>query len=80
MFSQEEDENLTPRSSRHLALLQYLDLDLNVTGDNASNLPVTHSPPSTTVYKTIDFFKTNAFNRTRQRVEEERKQCSVDLT
>lgn len=36
-------------------------------------LPQTaQSPPSNTVYKTVDFIKTEALNRTRQKVEEER--------
>lgn len=30
-------------------------------------------PPTTTVYKTVDFVKTEAFNRTRQEVEAEKK-------
>ena len=67
-------------SNRRLVVLQYLDLDLEATESFTSPaLPATQSP-SSTVYKTVDFLKTEAFNRTRQRVEEERKQCTDDLT
>lgn len=60
-------------------MLQYLDLDLDVSDNFATTtLPPAQSPPNTTVYKTVDFLKTEAFNRTRQRVEEERKRTDVD--
>lgn len=55
-------------------VLQYLDLDLEASESfTSSTLPPAQSPPNNTVYKTVDFLKTEAFNRTRQRVEEERK-------
>ncbi|XP_015593344.1 GRB2-associated-binding protein 2 [Cephus cinctus] len=78
----QEHNNFIPASSnRRLVVLQYLDLDLEATESFASSsLPVAQSPPNTTVYKTVDFLKTEAFNRTRQRVEEERKQCTDELT
>lgn len=59
-----------------------MDLDLDKS-DNASNSNVTQQLPSsltTTVYKTVDFVKTEAFNRTKQMVDKERKQCSDELT
>lgn len=76
-----QDQNtFIPASNRRLVVLQYLDLDLEATENfSSSSLPPTQSPPSTTVYKTVDFLKTEAFNRTRQRVEEERKQCTDEL-
>lgn len=53
--------------------IQYLDLDLDSSDSgNPSSTEITRS----TVYKEVDFVKTEAFNRTRQKVEEERKQCS----
>ncbi|XP_053973774.1 protein daughter of sevenless-like isoform X2 [Hylaeus anthracinus] len=76
-----QDQNtFIPASNRSLVVLQYLDLDLEATESfTSSSLPPTQSPPNTTVYKTVDFLKTEAFNRTRQRVEEERKQCTDEL-
>lgn len=76
-----QDQNaFIPASNRRLVVLQYLDLDLEATESfTSSSLPPTQSPPNTTVYKTVDFLKTEAFNRTRQRVEEERKQCTDEL-
>lgn len=67
--------------------LQYLDLDLDCdTGSSAvSTVQTQKSPervqPTGTVYKTVDFVKTVAFNRTRQEVEEVRKQgtAAADL-
>lgn len=48
--------------------VQYLDLDLPAPG-SSSSVPKDEQHPST-VYKTVDFIKTEAFNRTRQKVEE----------
>ena len=67
--------------------MKYLDLDLECdTGSSAASTAQTQkSPeraqPTGTVYKTVDFVKTVAFNRTRQEVEEERKQgtAAADL-
>ncbi|XP_012543648.1 GRB2-associated-binding protein 2-like [Monomorium pharaonis] len=77
-----QDRNtFIPASSNRLVVLQYLDLDLEATESfNSSALPPAQSLPNTTVYKTVDFVKTEAFNRTRQRVEEERKQSTNELT
>lgn len=59
-------------STKHIEI-QYLDLDLDSSDSgNPSSAEITRS----TVYKEVDFVKTEAFNRTRQKVEEERKQCS----
>jgi GRB2-associated-binding protein 1 len=64
--------------------LQYLDLDLescDAGSSAASTAQTLKSPervqPTSTVYKTVDFVKTVAFNRTRQEVEEVRKQCTA---
>ncbi|XP_023246806.1 protein daughter of sevenless-like isoform X2 [Copidosoma floridanum] len=57
--------------------MQYLDLDLKVTGSTSAP-PI--QPPSSTDYKSVDFDKTYAFNRTRKQVEEKRKQCTKDFT
>ncbi|KAF7987525.1 hypothetical protein HCN44_003287 [Aphidius gifuensis] len=73
-----QDQNSFIPASR-AGMLQYLDLDLDVSDNFATTtLPPAQSPPNTTVYKTVDFLKTEAFNRTRQRVEEERKRTDVD--
>ncbi|KOC66855.1 Protein daughter of sevenless [Habropoda laboriosa] len=75
-----QDQNTFIPASNRLVVLQYLDLDLEATENfTSSSLPPAQSPPNTTVYKTVDFLKTEAFNRTRQRVEEERKQCTDEL-
>ena len=58
--------------SRRPEEIQYLDLDL----ESDSSLQSPKSPErvqhqaSSTVYKTVDFIKTDAFNRTRLTVEE----------
>ncbi|XP_018344167.1 PREDICTED: GRB2-associated-binding protein 2 [Trachymyrmex septentrionalis] len=76
-----QDHNTFIPASNRLVVLQYLDLDLETTESfNSSTLPPAQPLPSTTVYKTVDFVKTEAFNRTRQRVEEERKLCTDELT
>ncbi|XP_034934032.1 GRB2-associated-binding protein 2 isoform X2 [Chelonus insularis] len=74
IYYYQDHDTFIPASDRQLVVLQYLDLDLE-TNDNfhSSSLPTTQVSPNTTVYKTVDFLKTDAFNRTRQRVEEERK-------
>jgi len=67
--------------------LQYLDLDLERDpGSSATSTAQSHKSPDRvqppgTVYKTVDFVKTVAFNRTRQEVEEVRKQgtAAADL-
>ncbi|XP_071560404.1 uncharacterized protein [Temnothorax nylanderi] len=76
-----QDHNTFIPASNRLVVLQYLDLDLEATESfSSSTLPLAQSLPNTTVYKTVDFVKTEAFNRTRQRVEEERKLCTDELT
>jgi hypothetical protein len=63
--------------------VKYLDLDLewDAASVTSSTTQIPKSPErvqsTSTVYKTVDFVKTEAFNRTRQEVEEERKQCSA---
>jgi len=48
--------------------VQYLDLDLSTPAPSTAT-PKREEEPGT-VYKTVDFIKTEAFNRTRQKVEE----------
>ncbi|KAJ8679674.1 hypothetical protein QAD02_015461 [Eretmocerus hayati] len=76
-----QDKNcFIPASSRKFVDLQYLDLDLGTSETSNTSLVSQTQSPSSTVYKTVDFLKTEAFNRTRQKVEEERKQCTDGLT
>lgn len=66
--------------------IEYLDLDLNSSGTGGggtanrrgaaagmTSLVQSATATTPTVYKTVDFLKTEAFNRTRQSVEAERK-------
>ena len=81
IYFYQDNDTFIPASNRRLLVLQYLDLDLETSENfNSSTLPPPQSPLASTVYKTVDFLKTEAFNRTRQRVEEERKQCTDELT
>ncbi|XP_012288174.1 GRB2-associated-binding protein 2 [Orussus abietinus] len=81
IYYYQDNNTFIPASNRRLVVLQYLDLDLESRESfSSSTLSPAQSPPNTTVYKTVDFLKTEAFNRTRQRVEEERKQCSDERT
>ena len=57
--------------------VQYLDLDLGDAADAGSprspaKTPLGREASTGTVYKTVDFVKTEAFNKTRQSVELER--------
>lgn len=65
-------------SQMNLPHIQYLDLDLDSDAAGGAPGPLTTPPanacPSATPYKTIDFLKTEAFNRTREEVEEKRKE------
>ena len=63
--------------------IQYLDLDLD-SSDNANASGLVNkssknidSPATATVYKTVDFVKTIAFNRTRIEIEEERNRLCM---
>jgi hypothetical protein len=81
IYFYQDNDTFIPASNRRLLVLQYLDLDLEASESlNNTALQTPQSPLATTVYKTVDFLKTEAFNRTRQRVEEERKQCTDELT
>lgn len=57
--------------------IQYLDLDLEDSSlqspKSPDRGPIHHLQASSTVYKTVDFLKTEAFNRTRLTVEADRK-------
>ncbi|XP_037087610.1 GRB2-associated-binding protein 2-like [Pollicipes pollicipes] len=78
------NRTLKPRKAYHytdggrpLHEVQYLDLDLGETGETGSprspaKTPLGREASTGTVYKTVDFVKTEAFNKTRQSVELER--------
>ena len=56
---------------QYLFQVQYLDLDLPDSDEKISEKKKKPEEESShTVYKTVDFIKTEAFNRTRQKVEE----------
>ena len=78
VYFYKDDNQFVPASNRRLLVLQYLDLDLDTS--NSANNCATQAIPTNTVYKTVDFIKTDAFNRTRQKLEEERKQCTDEFT
>ncbi|XP_043289355.1 GRB2-associated-binding protein 2 [Venturia canescens] len=81
IYYYQDHSTFIPASNRRLVVLQYLDLDLEASESFASSvLPAAQSPPNTTVYKTVDFLKTEAFNRTRQLVEEERNKSTDELS
>ncbi|XP_014229069.1 GRB2-associated-binding protein 2-like [Trichogramma pretiosum] len=82
IYFYQDDDQFVPASNRRLLVLQYLDLDLEASdsSNNATAQPQHQAPPVSTVYKTVDFVKTEAFNRTKQRVEQERKQCTDELS
>lgn len=71
-------------SSKKFSEIQYLDLDLESTDSNQSGPGLVkkssenvHTPSTATVYKTVDFLKTEAFNRTRIEIEEERSRLCM---
>lgn len=55
-----------------------MDLDLESDVGTATSGSTQTAVPTTTVYKTVDFLKTEAFNRTRQEVEEERNKLPAE--
>lgn len=68
--------------SKKFSEIQYLDLDLDSGDTSVSGLvkkssESVHAPATATVYKTVDFIKTEAFNRTRIEVEEERSRLCM---
>lgn len=63
--------------SKQLDEIQYLDLDLDKADTSPSPLPAQIMPIQTqTVYKKVDFIKTQAIITIRQGVEEKRKQST----
>ncbi|XKL64446.1 hypothetical protein PGB90_004532 [Kerria lacca] len=86
-----QSNNLTyhPRNrnkdlSKKFSEIQYLDLDLDFTDNTISSNGLVkkssenvHTPSTATVYKTVDFLKTEAFNRTRIEIEEERSRLCM---
>jgi GRB2-associated-binding protein 1 len=81
-YFQQDTSTFVPATTKFQEL-QYLDLDLewDASGGASSAVQIPKSPErvqtTSTVYKTVDFIKTEAFNRTRQEVEEVRKQCTA---
>lgn len=76
-FNTKWDPILIPAKELTENAVQYLDLDLAPGDTSFSDLPMTdrsntrlRTGGGETVYKTVDFIKTEAFNRTRQKVEE----------
>jgi len=67
------DPLMIPAQDMRDQAVQYLDLDLPITdtslGEGVDRVQSRNNDVST-VYKTVDFIKTEAFNRTRQKVEE----------
>ncbi|GLH13073.1 Protein daughter of sevenless [Gryllus bimaculatus] len=77
-YYQQENRFIPAGPGKRLQEIQYLDLDLDAdasTSLTSGQIPKSPErvPTSGTVYKTVDFVKTQAFNRTRQKLEEERK-------
>jgi len=66
------DPLMIPAQDMRDQAVQYLDLDLPVTDTSMGEVERIQSRNNdvSTVYKTVDFLKTEAFNRTRQKVEE----------
>lgn len=59
----------------HINVFAIIFLPLVIAGVSIHPAPKSpeKGPPTATVYKTVDFIKTEAFNRTRQEVEAEKK-------
>ena len=65
------DPLMIPAHDMRDQAVQYLDLDLPMIDPSFSETGVqVRNSDESTVYKTVDFIKTEAFNRTRQKVEE----------
>lgn len=77
------DDDQISRLRQRMPEIQYLDLDLDsdTSGVHSAHLPRSPERPvcTGTVYKTIDFVKTEALNHTRQHMEEERRRCPFEL-
>lgn len=74
------DDSFTSRKEYHK--LEYLDLDLDNLSGKVSNLNLHQQPQARpqagdTVYKKVDFMKTEAFNITRNNLEKERETLPV---
>jgi len=66
------DPLMIPAHDMRDQAVQYLDLDLPITDTSIGDVERIQNRNNdvSTVYKTVDFLKTEAFNRTRQKVEE----------
>lgn len=76
MYSLYNDDKCRRRGKGDLSSVQYLDLDHSVSqyGSTNSKPQPLRSPGASTVYKQVDFMKTEAFNITRQHLEMQRKE------
>lgn len=63
---------MIPADSFEHPSLSYIDLDLGRLGGGETKPPPKKRPEKETIYKEVDFEKTEAFNRTKQVVESER--------
>ncbi len=63
---------MIPASNFEHPTVAYIDLDLPRSGDSDPVLPVVPADHSSTIYKTIDIEKTDAFNRTKRDRENQR--------
>jgi len=65
------DPLMIPAHDMRDQAVQYLDLDLPIGEPSMEEVErINRNNDASTVYKTVDFLKTEAFNRTRQKVEE----------
>lgn len=78
IYYYESKNNFFIPSGKKFPEIQYLDLDLESDVGTATSGSTQTAVPTTTVYKTVDFLKTEAFNRTRQEVEEERNKLPAE--
>ena len=68
---------MIPADSFEHPSLSYIDLDLKRLGGGDAKPPPKKNPEKETIYKEVDFEKTEAFNRTKQVVESERAKAAA---
>ncbi|KAK6637707.1 hypothetical protein RUM44_008129 [Polyplax serrata] len=78
IYYYESTNNRYIPAGKKISEIQYIDLDLESDANSMSTNSTQPTGPTTTVYKTVDFLKTEAFNRTRQEVEEERNKLPAE--
>lgn len=89
MSCQPRSSHRKTNTSKKFSEIQYLDLDLESSNKTSNSYTAgvgglvkkssenVHTPSTATVYKTVDFLKTEAFNRTRIEIEEERNRLCM---